>query len=126
MKPEALECHGITEEQLKGAPTRAEAGRAFVATFGFDFILSSWVQNLDYAMLRKLLAAAETPINKYDYHYFDLWPVAYVYLLQHGYTGTMRSEPMFQALGLPARDKHDALADCRMAAEILRKITKEK
>ncbi len=124
MKPEALECHGITEEQLKGAPTRAEAAQKFVDIFGFDFILASWVQNLDYAMLRKLIAAIDVPINKYDYHFFDLWPAAYVYLLQHGYTGTMRSEPMFQALGLPARDKHDALADCRMAAEILRIITK--
>ena len=124
MKPEALECHGITEAMLASAPTRAEAAQAFVDRFGFDFILASWVQNLDHAMLRKLIAAIDVPIKSYDYHFFDLWPAAYVYLLKNGYTGTMRSEPMFQALGLPARDKHDALADCRMAADILRVVTK--
>lgn len=125
MKPEALDCHGITEDKLKNAPSRAEAAQKFVDSFGFDFILASWVQNLDHAMLKKLVAAIGVPMKKYDYHFFDLWPSAYLYLLQRGYTGTMRSEPMFQALGLPARDKHDALADCRMAADILRKITRE-
>ena len=120
--PKTLAVSGITEDDLKNAPIAAEVGKAFVETFGTDVMLSSWVQNLDRAMLRKLLLAAGFEDRIYDYHYLDLWPIAYLYLLKRGYVGSIRSEEMFREFKLPPRDHHDALEDCKMAAIVLRQI----
>ena len=113
---------GITQEMLVGAPTQAEVGKIFFEKFGTDILLGSWVADLDRAMLRKLLSSAEIDSTQYDYHFIDLWPTAYIHLLKQGYEGAINSEPMFQALGIKPRERHDALADCRIAADILRKV----
>ncbi len=112
----------IPIENLREAPSVEMVARQFVDQFGFDVMLSSWVYNLDRLMLDKLMASIGQTRDSYDYHCLDLWPVAYIYLLKNGYTGSIRSEEIFQAFGQPARGDHDALEDCRFEAEILRKI----
>ncbi|MCH7883323.1 3'-5' exonuclease [Patescibacteria group bacterium] len=116
---------GITQEMLEGAPSPAEAGRMFFEKFGADVILSSWVEHLDRIMLKKIIDAAGLDYTKYDYHFLDIWPVAYIYLLKQGYTGSLRSEEMFKAFGAKPRELHDALEDCRIAADVLRKIVQK-
>jgi DNA polymerase III epsilon subunit-like protein len=116
---------GITQEALAGAPTQAEVGKMIFDKFGTDILLGSWVAGLDRAMFGKIMASANIDIETYDYHFVDLWPTAYIYLLKKGYDGGINSEAIFQTLGMPPRDKHNALADCRLAAEVLRKITRD-
>jgi hypothetical protein len=77
---------------------------------------------LDMILFRKLLSSAKINFSEFDYHIYDLWPIAYTYLLEHGYQGSWRSEAMFQEFGLPPRGTHDALEDCRHEAMVLRKI----
>jgi hypothetical protein len=86
---------------------------------------------MDINHFQTLLSAAgvdflegKTDFKKYDFHILDIWPIAYVHLLKNGYTGGTGSEEMFQAFGATARGLHDALEDCRIAAEVLRKIAK--
>lgn len=119
---EAKTVSGITQEKLNGAPTLSEVGKKFFETFGTDFLFCSWVSELDRTLFRKMVFAAGMHTRDFDYHVYDLWPIGYTYLLKRGYTGTMRSEPMFQAFGLPPRAAHDALEDSRYAATALRKI----
>lgn len=123
--PEAQKITGITQKMLEAAPKLGEVGKKFVETFGKEFLFCSWVSELDRTLFRKMVFSAGMHPRDFDYHVFDLWPIGYAYLLKRGYTGTMRSEPMFQALGLPSRGQHDALEDCRYAAVALRKILSE-
>lgn len=114
---------GITQGMLAGAPTPAEVGKMLFEKFGTDIFIASWVANLDTTHLKKLMDAASISCwDVYDYHVLDIWPAAYIYLLKHGYIGGIGSEEMFQAFGTKPRGLHDALEDCRIAADVLRRI----
>ncbi|MDB4939585.1 MAG: hypothetical protein JWO40_10 [Candidatus Doudnabacteria bacterium] len=123
--PESMAINGIKPEQLQTAPSEKEVVDAIVEKFGFDVLLASWVEFLDRRLFQRMFLNSGYDPAKFDPHYLDLWPVAYVYLLKQGYNGSIRSEPMMQALGLSARGAHDALEDCRHAADALRKIMVE-
>lgn len=118
--PKTLAINGITKEKLVGAPEAKEVARRFVETFGKNFFYSGWVCEKDRALFRKMML--ETGINpsEFDYHLLDVWPIAYAHLIKKGYQGSTGSEPMFKEFGLTERGSHDALDDCRRAAEILR------
>ncbi|MBI3633878.1 MAG: hypothetical protein HY226_06365 [Candidatus Vogelbacteria bacterium] len=122
--PEALSVTGINEATLSGAPSAAEVGKMFFDKFGTDIILSSWVSSGDLVMFRHIMDSAKLDATKFDYHWFDIWPPTYLYLIKGGYVGSLRSEAMFGALGFSARGRHDALEDCRHAAQALRIICK--
>jgi len=113
---------GISQETLKGAPTQAEVGQMIFEKFGTDIIIGSWVANADIKNFKKIIEAAGLDFNLYDYHILDIWPVAYIHLIKQGYSGGMRSEEIFQEFGAKPRGLHDALEDCRIAADVLRKI----
>jgi len=113
---------GISQETLKGAPTQAEVGRMIFEKFGIEIIIGSWVANADMKNFKKIIKAAEINPKLYDYHILDIWPAAYIYLIKQGYSGGMRSEEIFKEFGAKPRGLHDALEDCRIAADVLRKI----
>jgi DNA polymerase III epsilon subunit-like protein len=120
---------GISQETIKDAPTQAEVGKQLYEKFGSNIFIASWVQNLDITHWETLMKAAgidfltgPTSAEKYDYHIMDIWVPAYLYALNNGYTGSTRSEEMFQWFGAQPRGLHDALEDCRITAEVLRKV----
>ncbi len=113
---------GITQEMLDSAPSQAEVGKMIFEKFGNDFLIASWVSNMDINHLRKIMNAAEIDWEQFDYHIFDIWPAAYIHLLKQGYNGGIRSEDIFQAFGAKPRGLHDALEDCRITADIIRKL----
>ena len=116
---------GYDLEKIAAAPTSAEAAQQFVQKFGKDYFLAAWVAGGDRELFRMMMQSANIPISDFDFHYYDIWPVAYTYLLGEGYKGSANSEEMFRTFGLPPRGTHDALEDCRLAAEVLRKITQK-
>lgn len=122
MSPEAAKIHGITNKDLSDAPSPKEVARKFLAQFGTDVYLASWNEMLDHTMMAKLLAEIDKDIYTHDYHYLDVWSLAYIYLVKQGRGDIVKSEPTFQHFGLPARKAHDALEDCRHTAEVLRKV----
>lgn len=113
---------GISQETLKGAPTQAEAGRMIFEKFGTDVLIGSWVANADSKNFEKIIKAAGLDPALYDYHILDIWPVAYIDLLKRGYNGSIRSEKIFQEFGAKPRGLHNALEDCKIAADVLRQI----
>lgn len=122
MSEDDKKAHKYTKEDIEKAPTQKEVGKLFRKTFGTDFILCSWVGNMDMEFLTRILKSADLSIFDYDYHRLDLWPMAYMYLLKNGYKGGIKSQEMFDALGIDREGLHDALGDCRFEANILRKI----
>lgn len=116
---------GITQEMINDAPSQAEVGRALYEKFGTDVFISSFVQDLDVQHLKRVLAAAGIEFKEYDYHVLDIWPLAYMHLLKQGYAGGPRSEEIFQAFGASPRGLHNALEDCRLAADVLCQIVQE-
>lgn len=115
---------GITQDMLEGAPSQAEVGKMIFEKFGTDIFIGSWVANKDMKHFEKIMLAAEINVwEHYDYHIFDIWPAAYIYSLQQEYKGSIKSEEMFQFFGAKPRGLHDALEDCRITADVLRKIT---
>ncbi|MCX6735630.1 MAG: exonuclease domain-containing protein [Candidatus Parcubacteria bacterium] len=115
---------GISQETLKGAPSQAEVGQMIFDKFGADILIGSWVANADMKNFEKIISAAGITPRTYDYHILDIWPAAYIHLLKQGYTGSISSEEIFQAFGAKPRGLHNALEDCRIAADVLRKIMK--
>lgn len=113
---------GISQETLEGAPSPAEVGKMLFDKFGTDILLGSWVDTLDIDHFRKIIGAAGITWKKFDYHVLDIWPAAYIHLLNQGYKGPIDSESMFRFFGAEARGLHNALEDCRITAAVLRKI----
>ena len=113
---------GITQEMLNGAPTQAQVGKIIFDKFGTEIMLASFVSDLDLRHFRTLMTSADIDSKQYDYHILDIWPVAYIHLLKNGYAGKINSEEIFQAFGAKPRELHDALEDCRIAADVLRKL----
>ncbi|MFA5132437.1 MAG: exonuclease domain-containing protein [Candidatus Paceibacterota bacterium] len=121
---------GITQEMINNAPKQEEVGKMLYEKFGTDIFIASWVQNLDITHFTKLLSASgidftegRTSFTKYDFHILDIWPAAYIHAIKNGYKGGVNSEEMFQYFGAKPRGLHSALEDCRITAEVLRKIT---
>jgi DNA polymerase III alpha subunit (gram-positive type) len=123
LKGEIKQRSGISQETLKEAPTQKEVGEIIFKRFGTDIMLAAWVANADIKNFEKIIIAAGLDFKQYDYHIFDIWPAAYIYLLKHGYSGNILSDDIFKAFGAKTRGLHDALDDCRIAADVLRKIT---
>jgi len=122
LQGETKAASGISQKTLEGAPSQAEVGKTFFDKFGTDVLLASWVANADMKNFAKIIQAAGLEMSQYDYHILDIWPAAYLHLLKQGYSGSIRSEEIFQHFGANARGLHDALADCRIAADVLRKL----
>lgn len=120
--PEALEVSGISEQDLKGAPSQQDVMQEFLERFGTDVFVASWNSILDRGLLSKMLDTLGKDIFAYDYHYLDVWPIAYIHLCQRGHGDIVRLEPTLQFFGMKARGKHNALEDCRITAEVLRKV----
>ncbi len=122
MSEESLKIHGITQEVLNSAPTQEEVINTFLEKFGVDIYLASWNEMLDHKMLSKMLNSIGKDVYEYDYHYLDIWSLAYMNMVKQGRGDIIRSEATFEYFGLPKRGKHDALEDCRHTAEVLRKV----
>lgn len=113
---------GISQETLEGAPSQAEVGQIVFDRFGTNVFLASWVANADMKNFEKIIrATGRNFFSVYDYHVIDIWPVAYIHLLKGRYTGGTSSEEIFQEFGAKPRGFHNALEDCRIAADVLRK-----
>lgn len=118
----AIEISGITPDMLQDAPKPKQVMNTFLEEFGTNVFLASWNSSYDQAMLTKMLKAIGKNLFEYDYHYLDIWPLAYLYMVKQGKGDIVRGEPTFQYFGLPPRTTHDALEDCRHTAEVLRKV----
>lgn len=126
---ESMAVNKISFKTIKDAPPLKEAIREFNRVFGHNLIQAAYVGFNDK---RFLIDAYKKSGIKYqfDYHYFDLWGLFYAYLAARN---KLTSKKDFAGFGLESLIKmfkikingnqlHDALVDCRVEAEVLRKI----
>jgi len=119
----ALKKIEIDYNAIAQAPTQQEVAERFVQTFGFDVTIAAWVVAFDVAFLSQLLKSVGMQWGReYDHHALDLFTLAWKYFLEQGSETIPQSEEVFQYFGLPPRGFHDALEDCRLEAEVLRRI----
>lgn len=126
--PASMRVNKITWEQVKDAPKLKETIERFDREFDHSQVmLASYV---GYADKKFLLHSYEKAGVKwrFDYHYFDIWSVVYAYLAKKN---QLKSAKDFAGFGLEHLIKkfrlrspalHDALVDCRVEAEVLRKV----
>lgn len=129
--PEAMAVNGIKWDELKSAPNAKTVLQKFLKTFGTKHILANYGTILDTALLRKAFRDAKLSYP-YDYHVFDIWPLCFLYMAK---TKSLRNQKKFSGFALEEiayqlnvkipKDRHSALADCLLEAEVLRKLVKK-
>lgn len=128
--PEAMAVNNITWDALKKAPSLKTVLQRFQKTFGTDVIIAPYGTILDTALLRVCYKESNMSYD-FDYHVYDIWPLAYTYMAKHK---LLLDKTRFSGFGLedvahhfkiPALPgRHTALADCRLEAAVLRKLIK--
>ncbi len=108
------------------APSIEKVAKQFTRHFGFDVSIAAWVIAFDVAYVSQILKSIGLQWGKaYDHHALDLFTLAWMHLKEAGWKTIPDSEAVFQHFGFPPRGVHDALEDCRLEAEVLRRIIKQ-
>lgn len=126
---EAMAINRITRDRLKGAPSLESVVREFDRRFDpRTLVLASYVSFNDIAFLKGAYRSCRLPW-RFDHHVFDLWGLFYAYralgdrLRPSGrYFAGFGLESLKKELGIRSGKLHDALTDCRVEAEVLRRV----
>lgn len=126
--PESMLVNGISKDQLEGAPSLKEVIKEFEELFpSGKVILAYYGGPVDMDFLRAAYKKLKK-IWKFDYHYFNLWGLFFSYLAsrnklrnQKKFTGFSLDDFM-KEFKLKSENRHDALEDCRIEAEIFRRV----
>ncbi|MBL8030385.1 MAG: 3'-5' exonuclease [Candidatus Doudnabacteria bacterium] len=127
---ESMRVNGVKKEWLDASPDLVSVLREFSLKFNpRDVILSYYGGPLDMDFLRA--AYGKHKIQwLFDYHYFNLWSFFYGYLAAVNQLKNTRKftgfslEDLMRKYKVKSVNRHDGLEDCRVEAEILRKIIK--
>jgi DNA polymerase III epsilon subunit-like protein len=129
--PEAMAVNKISSEWLSESPSIGEVLKAFNKKFNpKDVILSYYGGPLDLDFLRFAYKHCKIEWN-FDYHFFNLWALFFGILAGKNNLNNLKKFTGFTLEDLVKKyqvrvngSRHDALTDCRIEAEILRKIIK--
>lgn len=120
----------IDWKDLAKAPSIKTVIGKFEKTFGTNVILAPYGTIMDTAMLRIAYKKLGKQY-KYDYHVFDVWPLCFTYMAKKKLLVNKKRFSGFSLndianhfkIKVPT-NRHTALADCRLEAEVLRKLVK--
>ncbi len=125
---EAMAVNGILWEELKDAPDLKTVMKYFVSCFPKSVTMAHYGGMIDVPFMVEAMRQAGIKYP-YDYHVFDLWPVFYVYMAGKKLLTDPKKAPGFSLESIAKHfkvhiptDRHDALADCRLEADVLRKL----
>ena len=127
--PISMEINKIDLKTLKKAGSLKTVLSNFQKAFPKNILLANYGGTLDVEFLK----SAYRQINKtypFEYHTFNIWPLAYTYSAMHKLLKNKKRFTGFSLDDLMAHFKikiegrHDALFDCRAEAEVMRKIIK--
>lgn len=129
---ESMQVNGLTWELLKEAPDLRVVLKSFSQKFKpKEVILANYGGLLDFTFLKEAYAKSGVKWN-FDYHYFNLWCVFYWELAR---SNSLKNAKQFAGFKLDELVKkfnikiqgarHDALTDCRLEAEVLRKMVEK-
>ncbi len=128
---ESMRVNGIKAEWVSHAPSLSVVLKAFSKKFNpKQVILCNYGGPMDMDFLRK--AYADSKLKwQFDYHFFNLWAYFFAVLARKNqltnkkkFTGFSLDDLVkkFKIKNLGSR--HDALTDCRIEAEVLRRMIK--
>ncbi len=124
---EAMKVNGIAPSQLKDAPDLKKVLGDFNRLFNpKTVILSYYGGPLDMDFLRAAYKKAGIKWQ-FDYHYLNLWGVFYSFLGAKNLLTNKKKfagfslEDLMKRFKIKSKNRHDALEDCRIEAEVLRK-----
>ena len=113
---------GIPKENWIKAPNLKTVLNSFKDAFSYNVTIAS--HNIIAAnFLREAFRRANIPYE-YDYHLLDLWTLGYFYLSRQNVRKIPTAETVGTFFKIQKVKEHDALANCRYLAEILRKLSK--
>lgn len=129
--PQSMAVNKITWDMVKAAPTLKQAVKKFNRAFPSNVIQAFYVGYNDKRILSDAYKRAGVKWP-FDYHYFDLWAFFFAVLAKKN---QLKSKKDFAGFGLESlikmfkikidkKQMHNALVDCRLEADILRKILK--
>lgn len=128
--PEAMAICNISWEQVKNAPTLTSVLKKFTKQFGNNLIPTNYGGNIDFTFLPTAYKKAKIKYP-FDYHTLNLWPLSYIYmakrkkLINKKRFAGFRLEDIAEDLHIKVPlNRHDAMVDCELEAEILRKLVK--
>lgn len=129
--PESMAINKIDYSQVKSAPSLKQVLSELTNLTDGNVILANWGGHLDSVFLQAAFRKTKLPYP-FDYHVFNIWGLAFSYLAKHNLLKNSNKFTGFSLDDLSKRFKikdtgtrHDALTDCRIEAEVLRKIMKE-
>lgn len=125
----SMEVNKISWESLKDAPDLKQVLQDFAKAFALKkTVLSYYGGPLDIDFLKAAFKRNNLSWQ-FDYHYFNLWPVFYVYMAERNLLKNKKKHAGFTLEDIAGHfgvtiegARHDALFDCRLEAEILRAI----
>lgn len=130
--PESMAVNGISWEMLKNAQSLKTVLNRFNKFVNpKNAVLSYYGGPADMDFLREAYKKAGLKWQ-FDYHYFNLWGLFYAFLAvknklknKNKHTGFMLDDLARKLKVKISGFRHDALYDCRLEAEVFRKIIKK-
>ncbi len=125
---EAMAVNKLTPAELRNAPALANVLRSFSRAFKpAEVVLCHYGSSLDINFLKNAFRDNRLPW-RFDYHYFNLFGLFWTYLAlkrdlknRDRFTG-FSLEDLMGRFGIVSKNRHDGLEDCRVEAEILRRV----
>jgi DNA helicase-2/ATP-dependent DNA helicase PcrA len=128
---EAMAVNKIDWETLAKAPDMKAVLKNFARQFSKNVTMAHYGGMIDIPFLAAAFRS-EKMKYPYDYHVFDLWPVFYVYMAGRKKLTDPSRVPGFSLESIARHFKvkiegqrHDALTDCRVEAEVFRELMKK-
>jgi DNA polymerase III subunit epsilon len=116
----AQKVHGLTIQNLERGPPLECVIREFDARFPADALIAGHNVGFDVAFLKRAYAQVQLTYP-FDYHVLDLWSVAFFVLTAQGVTlPTYNLDNLCSLYGVRRDRQHDALADVRASASVMR------
>ncbi len=128
--PLSSEVHHITWDQLKSAPGLKTVLQKFNRSFGNKAVLTYYGGINDISFLHQAYKRSRMTYP-FDYHTFNLWGLFYAYgakkrlLKSKKHFGGFTLDSLAAHFKIESPPRHDALVDCRVEAEILRRVIKD-
>ncbi len=128
---ESMAVNKISFEKLHHAPSVSQALKKFNRAFPKNVVLSYYVGIMDIIFLQSAYKKSQMKYP-FDYHTFNIWSLFYPYMAKKN---KLKNKKQFAGFGLEDMLKHfkiqvpnnlhDALVDCQIEAEVLRKVVSQ-